>query len=249
MYFCKCNKRERNSENKDMDVQAFFKLTYGLYVVCGKFENAQSGFVSNTVMQVTADPSRVAIAVSKNNFTCELIRKSLRFTVSALKQSVSRDIISSFGYSSGRDTDKFASFGHQTTANGLPVLTQDALAWFDCLVEKALDLGTHYLFVALVVNTEVLSEGEPLTYAYYRDVMKGHSPKSAPTYIDPKAIPSDSEKSDNIIYMCSICGYEYDPAVGDPDSGIAPGTPFEDLPDDWVCPICKMAKSNFIKKE
>ena len=50
-------------------------------------------------------------------------------------------------------------------------------------------------------------------------------------------------------FVCSICGYEYDPAVGDPDSGIAPGTPFEDLPDDWVCPICKMAKSNFIKKE
>ncbi len=88
-----------------MDVQAFFKLTYGLYVVSSKFENAQSGFVSNTVMQVTADPSRVAIAVSKNNYTCDLIRKALRFTVSSIKQSVDREIISTFGYSSGRDTD------------------------------------------------------------------------------------------------------------------------------------------------
>ena len=232
-----------------MDVQAFFKLTYGLYVVSSKLGDAQSGFVSNTVMQVTAEPPRVAIAVSKNNYTCELIRKSLRFAVSALKQSVSRDIISAFGYSSGRDTDKFAQFGHKMTASGLPVLSQDALACFDCLVEKAFDLGTHYLFVALVMNAETLSDGEPLTYAYYRNVMKGHSPKSAPTYINPKDIQAVSEKSDNNIYICTICGYEYDPAVGDPDSGIAPGTPFEDIPDDWVCPICKMSKSNFIKKE
>ena len=48
-------------------------------------------------------------------------------------------------------------------------------------------------------------------------------------------------------YVCTPCGYEYDPAVGDPDNDIAPGTPFEALPDDWVCPICGAAKSNFEK--
>lgn len=46
-------------------------------------------------------------------------------------------------------------------------------------------------------------------------------------------------------YVCGPCGYEYDPEVGDPDSGIAPGTAFEDLPEDWVCPICGMDKSVF----
>ena len=50
------------------------------------------------------------------------------------------------------------------------------------------------------------------------------------------------------IWVCDVCGYEYDPAVGDADSGIAPGTDFEDIPDDWFCPICGVDKSNFSRK-
>ena len=46
-------------------------------------------------------------------------------------------------------------------------------------------------------------------------------------------------------YVCNVCGYEYDPAAGDPDSGIAPGTAFEDLPEDWVCTVCGASKSDF----
>ena len=46
-------------------------------------------------------------------------------------------------------------------------------------------------------------------------------------------------------YVCNVCGYEYDPAAGDPDSGIAPGTAFEDLPEDWVWPVCGASKSDF----
>jgi rubredoxin len=48
-------------------------------------------------------------------------------------------------------------------------------------------------------------------------------------------------------YTCSVCGYVYDPAVGDPDNGVAPGTVFEDLPDEWVCPVCGADKSLFEK--
>ncbi len=47
-------------------------------------------------------------------------------------------------------------------------------------------------------------------------------------------------------YMCTICGYVYDPAIGDPENGINPGTPFEEIPDDWVCPLCGAEKSAFI---
>ena len=49
-------------------------------------------------------------------------------------------------------------------------------------------------------------------------------------------------------YVCGPCGYEYDPAVGDPEHGIAPGTACEDLPDDWVCPICGVGKDMFEKE-
>lgn len=46
-------------------------------------------------------------------------------------------------------------------------------------------------------------------------------------------------------YVCELCGYVYDPAVGDPDSGVAPGTDFENLPDDWTCPLCGASKEDF----
>ena len=48
-------------------------------------------------------------------------------------------------------------------------------------------------------------------------------------------------------YKCTICGHVYDPYVGDPDSGITPGTTFEDIPDDWVCPICGVGKEDYVK--
>lgn len=48
-------------------------------------------------------------------------------------------------------------------------------------------------------------------------------------------------------WVCNICGYVYDPAAGDPDGGIAPGTPFEDIPADWVCPACGVGKKDFSK--
>ena len=50
-------------------------------------------------------------------------------------------------------------------------------------------------------------------------------------------------------YICDVCGYEYDPAVGDPDNGIAAGTPFDELPEDWVCPLCGVGKSDFSPAE
>ncbi len=46
-------------------------------------------------------------------------------------------------------------------------------------------------------------------------------------------------------YKCTVCGHVYDPAEGDPDSGIAPGTAFEDLPDDWECPVCQVSKDEY----
>jgi len=71
-------------------------------------------------------------------------------------------------------------------------------------------------------------------------VKRGSTPKTAPSYIEKKKEVIKMDK-----YECSVCGYIYDPELGDPDGGIAPGTPFEDIPDDWVCPVCGAAKSEF----
>ena len=52
-----------------------------------------------------------------------------------------------------------------------------------------------------------------------------------------------------IKYVCTVCGYVYDPEIGDPDNGIEPGTPFEELPEDWVCPLCSLGKDVFQEAE
>ncbi|HDN85414.1 MAG TPA: rubredoxin [Candidatus Aerophobetes bacterium] len=85
-----------------------------------------------------------------------------------------------------------------------------------------------------------------MTYAYYHEVKRGTSPSSAPTYIKEE---KKKEKGKMIKYKCTVCGYIYDPEKGDPDSGIKPGTPFEELPDDWVCPVCGASKDAFEKED
>lgn len=50
-------------------------------------------------------------------------------------------------------------------------------------------------------------------------------------------------------YICNVCGYVYDPEIGDPDGGVPPGVPFEDLPDDWCCPECGVSKDDFTPEE
>jgi rubredoxin len=78
-------------------------------------------------------------------------------------------------------------------------------------------------------------------------VKRGTTPKSAPSYVDEKK--KEAPKMKMAKYECTACGYIYDPEKGDPESGVAPGTPFEKLPDDWVCPVCGAEKSDFKKIE
>ena len=82
-----------------------------------------------------------------------------------------------------------------------------------------------------------------MTYEYYHQVKRGTTPKTAPSYVEEK-----KEEAPKLArYKCSVCGWIYDPAVGDPDGGIAPGTPFEKLPDNWTCPVCGASKNDFEK--
>ena len=229
-----------------MQIEAFFKITYGLYVVSTAVGNKLNGYVSNTVFQVTAEPARFAIACSKNNHTAEMIRQSGYFAFSVLKKDSRADIIGTFGYRSGRDFDKFALFAHRLGKTGVPILLADSIAWFECKLEQTIDAGTHLLFIGSLIDCDLIdADGEPLTYEWYRDVKKGKAPKNAPTYVDPEKLKSAAAGDK---YTCTACGFEYDPAKGDPENGIPPGTKFEDLPEDWVCPVCGTDKDGFVKK-
>ncbi len=232
-----------------MDYQAFFKLSYGIYLVCARYEQELSGYVANTAFQVSSEPPRIAISCHKKNRTIGPIRSSRAFSLSILHRDASMKMIQTFGYSSddpGFDhTRKFEQvrFGYGQT--GAPVVFTDAVAYLECRVKDAYDQGTHVLFIGEVVDAVVLDEKrEPMTYAYYRDVKKAYAPPHAPTYIDTEKL-TKAKEAGRKEYLCQICGYIYDPAEGDPRNGIPPGTAWEDLPADWVCPVCRANKSYF----
>lgn len=231
------------STAESINIEAFFKISYGLYIVSAGNSNNKSGYISNAVFQVTAEPAQFAICCSKNNYTASLIEENRAFTISVLKQNTDQSLISTFGYKSGKDIDKFSGVNSITGITGSPIVTDDTLAWFECRVVQGVDVGTHLLFTAEIVNTKLIEDGEPLTYSFYREVRKGKAPKNAPTYIDTEKNQSKESASEK--YKCLLCGNIYDPAEGDTEGKIPPGTEFKDLPDSWQCPVCGTDKGSF----
>ncbi len=230
-----------------MDIEAFFKVSYGLYVVGCKSGSKINGYISNTVFQVTAEPVLFAISCSKNNFSSEIIMESKAFSVSVLERDTGAKVIGTFGYKSGKDINKFEGFNFKTGKTGSPILLDNTIAWFEFKLIQTIDEGTHLIFIGEFVDGELIEPGkDPLTYAYYRDIKKGKAPKNAPTYIDESKLekPKIFEAAK---YVCPVCGYIYDPEIGDPEHGIPSGTRFEDLPDSWVCPSCGTEKGDFVK--
>ena len=234
-----------------IDIKAFHKITYGLYLVSTEHKGKLNAYIANTVFQLTSEPARFAISCSKDNYSAGLISASKKFAFSILEKDVEQSLIGRFGYKSGKDIDKFEGIGYFTGEMGNPLVKEGSIAYFECEVEQAIDVGSHLVFVGLLKNNKVLQgDKDPLTYADYHNLRNGKAPKNAPTYIKPEKaeeVSKNKETSgDNLAkYECLVCGHIYNPAVGDPDSGIAPGTSFEDLPDDWVCPDCGAAKEDF----
>lgn len=234
----------------ELDPQAFRLLSYGLDIMTSRWNDKADGQIVNTVIQVTAEPPRVAVSINKQNLTHELISKSGMFAVSILDESVPLSFIGLFGFKSGRDVDKLSQVKCKTGIDKCPIVVEYALAALQVKVRDHLDVGTHTVFVGDVVRAEVLQKGTPLTYAYYQQVKKGTAPRTAPTYIAPQAKqPPKAAKAPKAAlkkYVCQVCGYIYDPATGDPERGIPPGTAFEDLPKDWTCPLCGAPKTKFV---
>lgn len=227
-----------------MDLKALFKVSYGLYVIGAGKDNNLNGQIANSVMQVTADPVQVAICINTNNFTHEYIQKYQSFSISVLTESTPMALIGDFGFKSGRDYNKFENQSFVQNITGAPILTDHTVSWMEARVISETLVSTHSLFVGEIVDSKVLTDGSPMTYAYYHQVKGGTSPKNAPTYNEEINRVADQAKQDTC--RCSVCGYIYDPVIGDETAQIGPGTSFKDLPGDWVCPICKATQDQFI---
>jgi flavin reductase (DIM6/NTAB) family NADH-FMN oxidoreductase RutF/rubredoxin len=234
-----------------MNIETYFKISYGLYIVTTQSGNKKGGYIANTLFQVTATPPQFAISSNNDNYTTNLIKQSGVFGFSVLSEKANPSLIGNFGYKSGRDTDKFANVNYFKGKSGIPIVTDSSVAWFECKVTQSYQVGTHVIFIGEVIDNGLIDEKmKSLTYSYYREVMKGYSPKNAPTYIEKANVEEALKVSQKNaeVWQCQLCHYEYEESKGDPISGIAPETSFLELPDDWVCPICGAGKSLFEKE-
>ncbi len=232
-----------------MNPKALHNISYGLYIICSKNVEKINGQIANALFQVTSEPPAIAVSINKKNLTHEFIEKSKVFTVSVLSEKTPMKLIGTFGFKSGTDIEKFEGINYKIGKTKVPIVLDNTLACIEAKMINRIDVGTHTIFIGRVEDAEILTEDKPMTYEYYHKVKGGFSPKTAPTYssVVDKEIKKEEEKMEK--YVCTICGYVYDPEKGDPDGGIAPGTKFEDIPDGWVCPLCGASKSDFEKQE
>ena len=179
-----------------MDNQAFFKLSYGLFVLTARQDGKDNGCIINTVMQVTDQPKRIQIAINKQNYTHDMIAATGEFNVSVLSQDAVFWVFQHYGFQSGRDVDKFENIPEARTENGIRYVEGCTNAVLSGKVIQSIDCGTHTLFLAEVTDAKVLSDEPSMTYQYYFD------------HVKPKPQPAQSAK-----WVCKICGYVYE---GDP---------------------------------
>ncbi|MFC1964644.1 flavin reductase [Chloroflexota bacterium] len=229
-----------------MNPKALYKLGYGLYVVTSRKGDRLNGQIANTVFQVTSEPPTVAVSINRSNLTWEFIKESRVFAVSVLYQDTPLSFIGHFGFKSGRDIDKLGGINYRIGQTEAPVVIDNAVSYLEARVIKEMDIGTHTIFIGEIIDGDVLNEKVCMTYDYYHQVKRGVTPKTAPSYVEEK---KEEESTKMGKYKCSVCGWIYDPEIGDEEGGIAPGTPFEKLPDNWACPICGATKGDFEKIE
>ena len=202
-----------------MDKKAMHNLTYGLFVLTTELNGKQNGCIINTAAQVTSEPNRISIAVNKANYTHDMIKESGKFTVSIISENATFDLFRHFGFVTGKEVDKFADFkDYKEGENKIPYITKGTNAYISAEVEGVEELDTHTLFIGRVTDMEVLSEDPSATYTYYMENIK------------PK--PEKTQKNGKTIWRCTICGYEYEG---------------EELPEDFICPLCKHPASDFEK--
>lgn len=200
-----------------MEQQAFFDLSYGVFLLSTKTVEVANGCITDTCIQIANDPARFVISVMNVNYTCELIKKSRIFNVSIFDQTCPPDWIQRFGMQSGREVDKFAGMELPYDVNGVPFLTDHVCSVISCKVVDSKDLGSHTIFIGEACDAKKLGDGNPLTYAYYQEHIK---PK-------PKKVENDREI---IGWRCKICKYVYEG---------------KELPADYICPVCGYGAEEF----
>ncbi|GAA6492055.1 MAG TPA: flavin reductase [Candidatus Bariatricus faecipullorum] len=219
-----------------MNTAVFRNMSYGVYIVGTMDGDRPTGCTANSIMQITSSPATIAASINHDNYTNGCIKKTGLFSFSILAENSRSDLIGTFGFQSGKDTDKFQDVDYEM-AEGVPVV-KDSCGYVVCRVIDTMETSTHTVFLGEVIAAETYPASAPeMTYSYYHKVIKGKSPKNAPTYLpeEPATPKEESEATGSRVqYVCQVCGYVYD---GDP------------LPPDFVCPVCKQGPDKFKRVE
>ena len=204
---------------KKMNKKAMYNLSYGLFVLTARSGEKDNGCIINTAGQVTSTPNRITVTVNKENYTNDMICESGKFNISVLSERADFALFRHFGFQSGRTVDKFADYSAcKRSENGLYYITQGTNAYLSATVEQTIDLGSHTMFIASVEDMDVLSQDPSATYAYYQSSIK------------PKPEQEQKVSGGKVVWRCTICGFAYEG---------------EELPPDYVCPLCKHPASDF----
>ena len=206
-----------------MDKKALYALTYGLFVLTAKEGDKDNGCIVNTVQMLTSDPTRVVVFVNKSNYTEGMIARTGEFNVSILQKDTPFALFQNFGFSSGKDVDKFEGRVYPRSENGLYYIYENSNAMLSCKVVGQHDYGTHTLFVGEVVEAKTLSSQKSLSYEQYLNEVK---PQTKPA---PKSETAKSDAPKTEKWVCKVCGYVHEGP----------------LPEDFICPWCKHPASDF----
>lgn len=186
------------------DMNALFKIGYGLYVVTSNDGKQNNGLIVNTVTQVSDNPNRIAVNINKANYSYHVIKQTGILNVNCLTVDAPFKVFENFGFQSGRNTDKFVNYPYILSDNGLPILTNYINASISLKVENYIDLDSHGMFICSVTEARVMNNKETMTYEYYQKNLK------------PKP-DTDGKKG----FVCKVCGYVYEGDVL-PDDYICP---------------------------
>lgn len=218
-----------------MNLQALNNITYGMYIITTKENNKNIGCIINTATQITSEKPIISISLNKDNYTNKALKETKKCSISILSEKTNKELISRFGYFSSKNTDKFKETNYKEIDN-LPIVKESTCAYIIGDVINIINAETHDIFLIRVKKAEQLTNDTPMTYKYYHEILKGKSPSKAPTYIKEENINLNKKGNK---YKCTVCEYIYDDEKEK--------TKFEDLPNDWKCPICGVGKDKFIK--
>lgn len=216
-----------------MDFNIFRDMSYGVYVVSTMDEERPTGCIANSIMQITSNPPTVAVSINHDNYTNSCIDKNGHFTFSILAEDSDTGLIGGFGFRSGKDVDKFDGVNYEMV-QGVPVV-KSTCGYVVCKVIDRMETETHTVFLGEVLDGKVYDPvSQAMTYSYYHNVVKGKSPKNAPTYLPEteEELPEVSESK--VKYVCQVCGYIYE---GD------------SLPGGFRCPVCNVGEDRFTRVE